>query len=252
MPLKTFASSDLIENPIALREFREAFLDAGGIVVTGIVPQERIDVLRESAEAFSAERRDGEMQYSPFIHIQREREEYANLVRDRNLVQYVELLLGSPAELIQAMLYFKPPGYLGFNKHQDNFFCEVDPPESMIVAWVAVDDADEENGCLAVYPGTHHEPILPVRQIDDPGTGRQSSNFNERYQESLVPDRYMPELMKVPAGGVAFMHSHLVHESGRNSSENRFRRAVAIDYIRMGAPFRPGNSAKRYRFSLYD
>ena len=122
----------------------------------------------------------------------------------------------------------------------------------MVVAWVAIDDADDENGCLYVYPGSQHEPILPVRDLVDPGLGKQSSSFNERDRESIMPSSYTPRIMRVPAGGVGFMHCHLVHESGTNLSKTRFRRSAVMDYIRVGAPFRPGNSAQRYRFNLYN
>lgn len=252
MKLMSVDIDELHENSDKLVDLRRAFVADGAVIVTGVVDKDAIGRLQSGAEIFSDARQDGEKKYAPFIHIQRERDEYRELVRNKNLVQFVELLLGAPAEMIQAMLYYKPPGYLGFNKHQDNFFCEVDPPDAMVVAWVAVDEADEENGCLYVYPGTHREPVLPMRAVRDPGVGKQSTNFNERDHEAVVPEKYKRVIARVPEGGVAFMHSHLVHESGSNLSTTRFRRAVAIDYIRMNAPFRPGNSAKRYRFNLYD
>lgn len=251
MTLQIFDSKQFDDNASKINDLTTAFQRDGAVVINGIFGNEELERYRSAAEEFSLKRRDGEPRYSPFIHIQRERPEYATLVRDKRLVQYVELLLGSSAEMIQAMFYYKAPGHLGFTKHQDNYYCEVKPPEAMVVAWVAIDDADEENGCLYVYPGSHREPILPVRDLVDPGVGKQSNSFNERDRESIMPRAYPSSIMPVTAGGVGFMHCHLVHESGTNLSESRFRRSVVMDYIRTGAPFRPGNSAQRYRFNLY-
>ena len=52
------------------------------------------------------------------------------------------------------MLYFKPPGARGQALHQDNFYLRVQPGTCM-AAWMALDDCDEENGCMQVVPGSH-------------------------------------------------------------------------------------------------
>lgn len=39
--------------------------------------------------------------------------------------------------------------------HIDSTFLYVEPIDHLIGIWIAVDDANEENGCLAFIPGSH-------------------------------------------------------------------------------------------------
>ena len=34
----------------------------------------------------------------------------------------------------------------------------MDPKDPMITIWLAVTDSDDENGCVRIIPGTHHDP----------------------------------------------------------------------------------------------
>ena len=68
-------------------------------------------------------------------------------------------LLEHPALGVQTMYYFKPPGARGQGMHQDNFYL-LAKPATCIAAWTAIDDADNDNGCLWVVPGSHRGNIL--------------------------------------------------------------------------------------------
>lgn len=250
MSVPIFHYEDLLADPDALHAFADAYVREGGVVVSGVFTAEEIANLQAGAEHFAAIRADGEPPFAPHLHIYREEPAYARLVQSLRMLQLVEILAAGPVEMLQAMMYFKPPGYWGFNVHQDNFYLRVDPPEAEITTWVAIDDADEVNGCLHVWPRSHELPILEPRDTVDPGAAYQP-NFNERSFEVVPPPGYQETSMPIPAGGVGFIHGNLLHSSNRNVSPERFRRAVAVDYIRKGAAFRQGIRAKRLRMNVY-
>jgi phytanoyl-CoA hydroxylase len=84
---------------------------------------------------------------------------------DRRIRRWLTALLGAEPYAVQSMLYFKPPGSRGQALHQDNFYLRAEPG-TCIAAWMALDRADENNGCMLVVPGSQHWPILCTHKAD--------------------------------------------------------------------------------------
>jgi ectoine hydroxylase-related dioxygenase (phytanoyl-CoA dioxygenase family) len=81
------------------------------------------------------------------------------LAQDPSLVAVVEELIG-PAVIFRDVLIGKPPARGAVvHYHQDAAYWDVDPPEKALSAWIALDDAPQEAGCLTVYPGTQRGPV---------------------------------------------------------------------------------------------
>merc|ERR1712031_16869 len=69
----------------------------------------------------------------------------------------------------QSLYRLVPPLASGVDLHQDSTTLYTDPP-SVIGFWLALEDADERNGCLRVLPGSHKGPLrerLYRRQLGD-------------------------------------------------------------------------------------
>jgi phytanoyl-CoA hydroxylase len=58
------------------------------------------------------------------------------------------------------MLFVKRPGSAGQGYHQDCFHI-ITQPDTLIGAWLALDRADQGNGCLRITVGSQHEPVYP-------------------------------------------------------------------------------------------
>ena len=76
------------------------------------------------------------------------------------IVDVLEALIGPDVLGLQTMLFFKQPGQAGQGFHQDSYYITTQP-DTLIGAWLAIDPADEENGCLWMTPGSQAEPIYP-------------------------------------------------------------------------------------------
>ena len=81
---------------------------------------------------------------------------FQSLVTHPKIKGFVETLLGHQAILRGAMALSKPP-FIGSEKpwHQDNAYFVHVPLDSVITAWIALDDATVENGCMYVIPRGH-------------------------------------------------------------------------------------------------
>jgi phytanoyl-CoA hydroxylase len=119
-------------------------------------------------------------------------------------------------------MYYKPAGARGQALHQDQFYLKVQPG-TCCAAWLALDDCDEENGCMQVVDGSSTWDILCTVPAD---TTQSFTDVTVPLPEGVQPT---PMLMK--AGDVLFFNGSTVHGSFPNSSKDRFRRSVVGHYI---------------------
>lgn len=113
---------------------------------------------------------------------------------------------------MQSMYFVKPPGFQGQAWHQDEIYIPT-RDRSLIGAWIAVDDASIENGCLWIVPGSHRNGYLyPQRDHKNPDEfdfAPESYGFDESVETPV----------EVKAGAVVFFNGYLLHRSRRNRSD---------------------------------
>lgn len=139
-------------------------------------------------------------------------------------------IIGSNVKCMQSMLFVKPPGFPGQAWHQDERYIPTED-RSLTGAWIAIDDATEENGCLWVIPGSHTGEILP--------TGPQPSGdeYDGIGEMCIGVDESLAVPAEAPAGSVLFFNGFLLHASKKNRSD-RFRRALVCHYMNADYPLR--------------
>jgi phytanoyl-CoA hydroxylase len=139
------------------------------------------------------------------------------------LVEAVESLIGAGVSVYFSQVFFKPPGGGGPKPaHQDNFYFGPNDEEGVVTAWIALDDATLENGCLEFGEGTNLGPVYPHEA--PPG-----EPFNLQLPEALQARQPMSPA-PVRRGGVSFHHGNTFHRSAPNLS-SRWRRAIALHYV---------------------
>lgn len=160
--------------------------------------------------------------YPRMIHMHRWDEISMKWMIDARLNKSMTALLGNEPYAVQTMLYFKPAGARGQALHQDQSYLQVQPGTCM-AAWLALDDCDEENGCLQMVPGSHKWPLLCLTDADI------NQSFTEITVDLPADVETTPIIMQ--AGDVAFFNGQVVHGSFPNTSTDRFRRALIGHYI---------------------
>jgi hypothetical protein len=142
---------------------------------------------------------------------------------DARLEPILRDLFGGEEPLgVQSMFYFKPPGARGQDLHQDNFYLRV-KPGTCIAMWLAIDDADRENGGMVVVPGSGQMEIV----CPEPADGTKFFTT----EHVPVPAGFHEEAIDLNAGDVLFFNGSLIHGSYPNTSRDRFRRALICHYV---------------------
>ena len=141
---------------------------------------------------------------------------------DDRLREWTTNLLGEEPYAAQTMFYFKPPSARGQALHQDQRPLAVHPGVCL-AAWMAVDDCDEENGCIQLVPRTQNLPELCMIDADI------TQSFSDK--QVPIPDGMsaVPVIMK--AGDVLFFNGQVIHGSYPNTSTDRFRRSLIAHYV---------------------
>jgi ectoine hydroxylase-related dioxygenase (phytanoyl-CoA dioxygenase family) len=94
-----------------------------------------------------------------------------------------------------------------------------------LTAWIALDDATTENGCLYYCDQKQGGVTEHVAPADEP--------FNLQIPAVIAREMEMKPA-PVPRGGVSFHHGNTPHQSSDNRSKHP-RRALAVHYLRSDA-----------------
>lgn len=213
----------------------QQFDEKGHVIVSGLFSDDEVVMYRDhfmemrqsgiypgDSSGIDTGSDDPLKKYPRLIHMHRWDDISRNWLLDRRIASVFGQLLDDLPLAVQTMLYFKPAGARGQALHQDQYYLRVQPG-TCIAAWMALDDCDEENGCLQVVSGTHKLPLLCPVEADT----------SQSFTDVTVPlsDKMRPEPVIMKAGDVLFFNGQLIHGSFPNRSTNRFRRALIGHYI---------------------
>ena len=228
-------------------ESTQFYRDNGFLVVTGTVDRQELDQLKAETVQFCRGKRGGiqirgetpayleneasmtdeEVQrHLLCIHYPHKASEimYRYLAHP-NIVRCLTSVIGPNVKCMQSMLFIKSAGKPGQAWHQDEHFIPT-RDRSLTGAWIAIDDATVENGCLWVLPGSHQRGIIwPQFAHTDKRFDCAHESFNFPYtDEDAIP-------VEVPAGSVVVFNGYLLHRSLPNKAKDGFRRVLVNHYM---------------------
>jgi phytanoyl-CoA hydroxylase len=213
---------------------RETYARDGFVVIPSVFSAAETSAYRDHFMRLRETAREGDFsgvnatesdplkKFPRMIHMHRWDEISLNWMLEPRINTILTDLLGREPFAVQTMLYFKPPGARGQALHQDNYYLRVQPGTCM-AAWMALDDCDEDNGCMQLVPGSHTWPILCPTSAD---TTQSFTDVTVPLPEGTIAQ---PAVMR--AGDVLFFHGSLVHGSNPNTTTDRFRRSLIAHYI---------------------
>jgi ectoine hydroxylase-related dioxygenase (phytanoyl-CoA dioxygenase family) len=141
------------------------------------------------------------------------------------IVDVLTRVIGPNVKCMQSMLFIKSSGKPGQAWHQDEDFIPT-RDRSLAGAWIAMDDAVVENGCLWIIPGSNKPGILwPMYPHNDKRYDCTAMSYDFPYRdEDAVP-------VEVPAGAIVFFNGYTLHKSEPNARKQGFRRVLVNHYM---------------------
>jgi ectoine hydroxylase-related dioxygenase (phytanoyl-CoA dioxygenase family) len=228
-----------------------------GFTVLDLLTEEECDQINDELEKLRQERMgtltpDGKEwgEWDPFSYPHKISPLIEKMFVHPKILEACTFLMDGETVGMQTWCYFKPPGQLGRDMHQNAFYTGCGHNEIINTA-IALDNHDPENGSVWNYEGSHRLPTLPI-EVDEE-RAKTNPNFwrNERGKPCVMPEGH--DFRKVDGvlkkGQVVLLHSHCVHGSEANNS-NRFRRNLLGGYLKRGAYFNQGSHMKREPIEL--
>ena len=221
-----------------------------GVSILNLLTESEVDLYAEELERIRIQRQENDTEgewgeYDPYMYPHKESERLTDLMKHPKLIEACEFLMEGKIFAVQTWAYFKPPGQLGRDMHQNIFYTQCNSNEIINVS-IAFDNHDPNNGSVWYLEGSHRLGRLPI-EVDEDRTKSNPKNWrNERGKPCVLPeDHTFPHIDGyLRKGQVALLHSNVVHGSEPNTSQ-RFRRAFLTGYIKEGANFAKGNHMKR-------
>ena len=147
-------------------------------------------------------------------------------IHNQPTVRTLSTVIGPNVKCMQSMLFIKSSGKPGQAWHQDEDYIPT-RDRSLAGAWIALDRATIENGCLWVLPGSHKPGILwEQRWHGDRRFDCAEESFDFPYRdEEAIP-------VEVEAGSVVLFNGYLLHRSLPNRApEGTYRRSLVNHYM---------------------
>ena len=162
--------------------------------------------------------------FMQIVNIWEASEAYRDLPHTPHIAEGIAQLTGAKQLRIwHDQIQYKPAGTGGVNMwHQDAPFWPIIEPVTQATAWIALDDVDEENGCMSMVSGSH----LWGNQSAMLATLTSFTGVPTSFEGHKVEVRTCP----VKKGEVHFHHALTWHGSPNNTSR-RPRRAIALHYM---------------------
>lgn len=197
----------------------------GYVIVRNVLDQPLIDEAREHI--------DWLLKKNPHLrpeqlghHLMTKDAFWVRLVSDDRLLNVVEQFLGPDLALFASHYIAKPPRTgKAVPWHQDGSYWPLDPMK-VITVWLAIDQSDEENGCMKVIPRTQNDNLLSLEDYVPQG---DESAFEIAMDPNTVDETNEVNLILNP-GDVSIHHPNVTHGSNVNESP-RWRRGLTIRYI---------------------
>jgi hypothetical protein len=216
-------------------ELARRFVEDGYVIAEQVIGAEEVEALRADIERFAAGDYpvrnlpdDGRILavhfpdwVSPVVR---------GMITHPGLVEVLTRITGAHlpfwdggVKCMQTMMFLKPPGLPGQAWHQDERYIPT-RDRSLVGAWIALDDATIENGCLWVIPGSHRAGVLlPTAAHGRPDEFDPSDEAQGVDDGAAIPVELRP-------GDVVFFNGYLLHRSLRNRSSGT-RRSLVNHYM---------------------
>ena len=140
----------------------------------------------------------------------------------RRLSPLAEVLLDGDVIPTNMQYFNKPPG-IGKPTpvHQDGFYFKIKPKEALTM-WLALDQVDDENGCIRYVRGAHKQGLREHARTQTLGFSQGLVTFTDE-------DRRAETTIQAEPGDLSAHHCLMVHRADGNSS-GRQRRALGFIY----------------------
>ena len=149
---------------------------------------------------------------------------FCDLLTTGRFRQVAQVLLDGPVVPKNLQYFNKPPGVgQPTPPHQDGFYFMLDPCAA-VTMWFALDDVDEENGCVRYVRGSHKSEMREHARTETLGFSQGIVGY------PTDQDREAEIALSAKPGDLLVHDAMTIHRADANRSHARPRRALGFIY----------------------
>ena len=158
-------------------------------------------------------------------------EGFLEFCKNKDILNYVEQLIGSDFALWNSSFFAKPPinGH-ATPWHQDGQYWPIKPLATCTV-WLAIDDATEENGCMRFIKGSHKDKKLK----DHSRNNKENLTLHQELDKNEYDISQSVNLL-LKRGQISLHDVYMIHGSKGNNSP-KSRRAMTMRFMPLSSKF---------------
>lgn len=148
---------------------------------------------------------------------------FRELLSDSKFKDIAETLLGEKV-IGKTFEYFNKPPKIGkpTPPHQDGYYFMIKPANA-VTMWMALEDVDQENGCIRYVKGSHLRGLRPHSRTQTLGFSQGITDYGgEQDIETSFPAK---------PGDILIHHALTIHRADGNKSLVRTRKAIGLIYF---------------------
>ena len=217
-------------------EYRQQYYELGYVRIPGFINAEEVSLIHENLERLIRDVVPGLPDVDVFYEDKANKDSIKQIIRLYQHADFFEqlylrsrffnlseFLLG---RLVSGrnMQYFNKPSGTGkpTPPHQDGYYSKMTPLEGMTM-WLALEDVDEENGCVRYINGSHKRGLR-----DHGATG--TLGFSQGISDYSDEDRAAEVCMIAKPGDLMVHNALTIHRADGNLSATRTRKALGFIY----------------------
>jgi phytanoyl-CoA hydroxylase len=215
---------------------KEKYDDDGYVFIPGFLNEEEVENINEKLKSFIrdnvADMPDNFVFYEDkndpatlkqLQDIQNYDPFFSKILNESRFKEIANVLLAENV-IGKSVEYFNKPARIGklTPAHQDNYYFMLTPPQA-ITMWMALENVDEENGCLRYIKGSHLNGMRRHSRTKSLGFSQGITDYSEEEFAKEVALAAKP-------GDLLIHHSMTIHRADANQS-HRSRKSLGFIYF---------------------
>lgn len=149
---------------------------------------------------------------------------FSEVLNKSKFQQIAEVLLDDKV-IGKNLEYFNKPPKIGkpTPPHQDGYYFMLNPPKA-VTMWMALEDVDEENGCVRYIKGSHLTGMRPHGKTQTLGFSQGIVDYGDKDFAAEITFPAKP-------GDLLIHHALTIHRADGNKSDVRTRKALGLIYF---------------------
>jgi len=217
-------------------EYRQQYEELGYVRIPGFINAEEVALIHENLNrvirdivpslpdtAVFYENKELKDSIKQIIGLYQHDDFFEQLYLRGRFFNLSEFLIGRLVSGRNMQYFNKPPG-IGkpTPPHQDGFYAKMTPLEGMTM-WLALEDVDEENGCVRYINGSHKRGLRAHGKTGTLGFSQGITDYSDE-------DRAAEVCMIAKPGDLMVHNALTIHRADANQSATRTRKALGFIY----------------------